>query len=87
MPELEAPPMTVAEMTEVWTSAFGTAHLGAHDDFFDCGGHSLTAARISQQIEVLTGVRLPALAVFDNPTPAGLTQVVNRTLQHTAGRS
>ncbi|MFF5773116.1 acyl carrier protein [Streptomyces californicus] len=84
MPELETPSMTVPEMAEVWSSAFGTAHLGPHDDFFDCGGHSLTAARISQQIEVLTGVRLPALAVFDNPTPAGLTEVVNRSMQHAA---
>ncbi|HEV7509125.1 MAG TPA: amino acid adenylation domain-containing protein [Thermoanaerobaculia bacterium] len=50
--------------------------IGAHDDFFDLGGHSLSVMRLLSRIRQTFGVELGAQTVFAFPTLAAQARVV-----------
>jgi amino acid adenylation domain-containing protein len=50
--------------------------IGAHDDFFDLGGHSLTVMRLLSRIRRTFGVELGAQTVFAFPTLAAQARVI-----------
>ncbi|MDO5604524.1 MAG: condensation domain-containing protein [Paracoccus sp. (in: a-proteobacteria)] len=49
-------------------TALGVADLSADDDFFDLGGHSLTATRITGRLASQHGIRIRFEDIFANPT-------------------
>jgi amino acid adenylation domain-containing protein len=53
-----------------------TERVGIFDDFFDAGGNSLLAIRLSLQIQELFGVSLSMHAFFPSTTVAGLAEVI-----------
>ncbi|MFI5986955.1 phosphopantetheine-binding protein, partial [Streptomyces sp. NPDC051555] len=56
-----------------FTEALGApAPLSIDDGFFDHGGHSLLAARLTNRIATTLGVALSLRDIFQNPTPATL---------------
>ncbi|MCY1023016.1 non-ribosomal peptide synthetase [Pyxidicoccus sp. MSG2] len=62
----------------IWTELLGRTRIGARDDFFALGGHSLMAAQIVSRVREALGVELPLTAVFESPTLSGLADVVSR---------
>ncbi|HYR11514.1 MAG TPA: amino acid adenylation domain-containing protein, partial [Longimicrobium sp.] len=73
-------PRTPAEdvVCRIWEEVLGVARVGAEDDFFDLGGHSLRATQITSRIRQAFGAALPLLAVFEARTPAELARAVER---------
>ncbi|HEU0302653.1 MAG TPA: amino acid adenylation domain-containing protein, partial [Longimicrobium sp.] len=67
------PPRTPAERTvaDAWEAVLGV-RPGAHDNFFDLGGHSLRATQVIARIRRAFGIDLPLRALFEAPTVAGL---------------
>jgi amino acid adenylation domain-containing protein len=58
----------------------GLRRVGAEDDFFDRGGHSLAATRLALRLTAAHGVEVPVPLVFERPTVAGLAEGVDLLL-------
>ncbi|MDA0567790.1 amino acid adenylation domain-containing protein [Streptomonospora sp. S1-112] len=61
-----------ALLCEVFAEVLGAGEVGADDDFFDRGGHSMLLVRLRARIEAETGARTAIADLFANPTPAAL---------------
>src|SRR5690606_20256763 len=57
---VHVPPATVTEqrIAAIWCDILGIDAVGANDNFFDLGGHSLSSMRVVARIESEIGVRL-----------------------------
>ncbi len=63
---------TEAALCEIWQHALDLPKIGVNEDFFDLGGHSLVAVKISNEVRRLFGARLPLAALFESPTVESL---------------
>ena len=59
--------------------------MGVDDNFFDLGGHSLTATTVTAQARAAFQVELPARAVFEAPTLGELAGRVEELLRRSQG--
>ncbi|MBV9039293.1 MAG: amino acid adenylation domain-containing protein, partial [Acidobacteriaceae bacterium] len=73
-----APPRDALEelLAALWERILDVRGIGVHDNFFDAGGHSLAALRLSAEVEREFLIRLPVSALFQNPTIAGLAALL-----------
>ncbi|MEV7730479.1 condensation domain-containing protein, partial [Streptomyces sp. NPDC087917] len=62
----------------------GPAPLSMDDNFFDHGGHSLLAARLTNRIAATLGVTLTLRDVFQHPTPAALVRRIDEVADRPA---
>jgi syringomycin synthetase protein SyrE len=71
-------PQTVLQesVARLWCEVLGLERVGIDDNFFDVGGHSMSAVKITRLVQERLGVRIPLEAVFDRPTVAELAQAV-----------
>ena len=65
-------------LLELWQKVLGRKNFGIHDNFFDLGGHSLTAAILTNEIEKLAYQRLPIAVFFQAPTVAELSAYLKK---------
>ena len=74
------PPSTPVEETllRIWSEVIGTSRFGVHDDFFDLGGRSLDATRITKKLEDHFNFRIPLSAVFRAPTIASFASFIEK---------
>jgi len=72
------------ELEVVICSVFGELldwdNVGIHDNFFDIGGHSLSATRAVSRLSLLLGATLPVRLIFETPTVSGLAQAVGKLI-------
>ena len=73
----EPPRNPVEEIViHIWIETLGLSKLGVHDNFFDCGGHSLIAAHVISRIRDVFKVELPIKSIFEKPTVSGLVSLI-----------
>jgi acyl carrier protein len=63
-------------LAALWAAVLRVERVGAQDNFFELGGHSLMATQVLSRVHEAFGVELPLRAMFDNPTVAGLAEVL-----------
>ncbi len=69
--------MTEKAVAEVLADVLGRIDLGATANFFDLGGNSLTATRLLARLDDTFDTRLQIRDLFDHPTVAGLSTVID----------
>ncbi len=67
----------VAELVAaIWSELLDVPTLGADDDFFALGGHSLLVGRLQSRIASQAGCEIPFSLVFDHPVLAAFATAV-----------
>jgi acyl transferase domain-containing protein/acyl carrier protein len=66
-------------VAEIWQELLGIDQVGSHDNFFNLGGHSLTALQVLSRLRRAFQVELSVRAILETPTVAGLAEVIERT--------
>ncbi|MCZ0204252.1 phosphopantetheine-binding protein, partial [Streptomyces sp. UMAF16] len=74
-------PRTDAErdVAAVWRELLETDDIGAEDDFFERGGHSLLLTRMVATLRRRHGVALALSEVFRQPTVAAVARLLEQT--------
>lgn len=60
-----------------WGGVLGLPQVGIHDNFFDLGGHSLTAVQLVSRIQKMARNPIALLDLFQAPTIAGLAERIS----------
>jgi amino acid adenylation domain-containing protein len=77
------PPRDATEeaLAAVWREALGIATVGIYDNFFELGGTSLLLVQAHRRQRAALGTSLALADFFQNPTIAGLAEIVRRGQQ------
>lgn len=67
----------VGFLAAIWSEVLGIPRVAADDNFFDLGGHSLTALRIAGRIRAELGIPIRVNAVFEAPTVGELAALID----------
>jgi amino acid adenylation domain-containing protein/non-ribosomal peptide synthase protein (TIGR01720 family) len=68
---------TERRLHAIWSAVLGRSDLGVDSNFFDFGGHSLKALQITGQIHRILGVQVALRQLFDHPTIAELSRLID----------
>jgi amino acid adenylation domain-containing protein/thioester reductase-like protein len=81
---VHVPPRTATEkaLATMWAAVLGAERVGVYDDFFELGGHSLLAMRLVSLIQKQCDVNIAVKKLFENPTVAGLAQIIDASRSH-----
>jgi amino acid adenylation domain-containing protein/thioester reductase-like protein len=79
MHEPSARPHTPEEiiLANIWSQVLGWPHIGANDNFFALGGHSLAAARVVALASTVFERALPLQMLYEAPTVAAFAQAMH----------
>ncbi|MFC1849298.1 amino acid adenylation domain-containing protein [candidate division CSSED10-310 bacterium] len=77
------PPRTPVEevIALIWSKLLTNNQISIHDNFFDLGGHSLLATRLISFIGQTFQVDVPLSYLFEYPTIAELSHIIEKKLQ------
>jgi len=64
----------------LWREILGIDRVGLHDDFFDSGGHSLSATRLLARLRAQFDVSPDLAQFFDAPTVIGVARHIDELL-------
>jgi amino acid adenylation domain-containing protein len=64
----------------IWSRVLRRERIGIHDNFFDAGGHSLLITRVNAQLFEEFGIEIPLRELFDYPTIAELSGLIEGRL-------
>jgi acyl carrier protein len=64
---------------DIWQNLLGVTRVGAGDDFFLLGGHSLMAMQMVSRLLDRFGLTVPLRAVFEARTVTGLAGLIDST--------
>ncbi|MCW2917361.1 MAG: non-ribosomal peptide synthetase [Actinomycetia bacterium] len=75
-----APPQTPVQsvIVGVWQEVFGVERVGIHDSFFDLGGDSMRALRLTGQLQRTLGRGVSLALLYQSSTPAELAATLER---------
>jgi amino acid adenylation domain-containing protein len=62
----------------IWAEVLGRERIGAHDNFFDLGGHSLLVMRVALRVLSALGIAVPLRILFEAPTVAEFAAAIER---------
>ena len=81
VPRTSVAPRTGTEkaLAAIWTELLKVDSVGVNDSFFDLGGHSLMAFKAVSRIRDVFAVDLPVQDLFENPTIAGIAELLTDT--------
>jgi acyl carrier protein len=71
------------QIADLWEELLGIERVGVNDDFYELGGHSLTATQLVSRLRDLFEVTVPVQQFLAEPTVASLAEKV---VQHQAER-
>jgi amino acid adenylation domain-containing protein len=73
------PPRTATEETlaRVWAEILGVPSIGVHRNFFDAGGHSISAATAAVRMSALFGLEIRVAELWEHPTVADMATAVD----------
>jgi amino acid adenylation domain-containing protein len=64
------------QLVRIWENILAVRPISVADNFFDLGGHSLTAVRLFSEVRKQTGRDLPLGTLFQAPTIRELAQIL-----------
>jgi natural product biosynthesis luciferase-like monooxygenase protein/FkbM family methyltransferase len=71
---------TEKALAEIWIEVLGGGEVGIHDDFFESGGHSLTATQFVSRVHATFAVDLTLRSFLRSPTIGSLAEMVEEGL-------
>jgi amino acid adenylation domain-containing protein len=71
---------TQTAVSKIFRDVLELRTAGIQDSFFDLGGHSLLATQVVSRVRDLFKINLPLRAIFDAPTIADLSAVIDQEL-------
>jgi amino acid adenylation domain-containing protein len=69
-----------AALAEIWVELLGDRRIGVHDNFFECGGHSLMAIQLLARVRRMFDVEVPLDSFLNQPTLSRLACFVELAL-------
>ncbi len=69
-----------AALAEFWAELLGARQIGAHDNFFESGGHSLMAIQLLARVRRTFDVEIPLDDFLNQPTISRLACIVENAL-------
>ncbi|WP_353769880.1 condensation domain-containing protein [Okeania sp. SIO1F9] len=69
-------------LAEIWQEVLGIEKVGIYDNFFDLGGHSLTAVKLVSQICRNFNISLSVKTLFLHPIIAELSNIITELLNN-----